>query len=216
MTASASEKTEQEGGPRTVTYLKHVQHVSFQRLQAMFADVFGLMISQSALGNIFDRARAAFHGKAVAIVARLRTASALASDETGVRIEGVNAQHWVFRADGIVFHQAAFSRAAQVVRNVMGGHRPAFWTSDRYSAQQGHGERHQTCLAHLARDIAWMGDVFALWRHLCTFAASTIARKRSEPGEPDRRNPLRPVRLRRDRRIAAQDRQRPRATAGLP
>ena len=62
----------------------------------------------------------------------------------------------------------------------MGGHRPAFWTSDRYSAQQGHGQRHQTCLAHLARDIAfalevsedpvafrlklWMDDVFALWR----------------------------------------------------
>jgi transposase len=175
-------------------YLKHVQHVSYQRLQAMFADVFGLTISQGALGNIFDRARAAFQGKAVAILARLRTASAVASDETGVRIEGVNAQHWVFRADGIVFHQAAFSRAAQVVRDVMGGHRPAFWTSDRYSAQQGHGERHQTCLAHLARDIAyalevsddpaplrlklWMGDVFALWRHLGTFAASTIARKR--------------------------------------
>jgi transposase len=121
-------------------------------------------------------------------------AEAVPSDETGVRIEGVNAQHRVFCASGIVLHEIAFSRAAQVVRDVMGRHRPAFWTPDRYSAQQGHGERHQTCLAHLARDIAyalevsddpapmrlklWMDDVFALWHHHDTFAASTIALKR--------------------------------------
>lgn len=175
-------------------YLKHVQHVSYQRLQAMFADVFGLTISQGALGNMFRRAQAAFGEKKAVILKRLRQACAVASDETGVRIEGVNAQHWVFRAPGVVLHEAAFSRAAQVVRDVMGGHRPAFWTSDRYSAQQGHGERHQTCLAHLARDIAfalevsddpapfrlklWMNDVFALWRCLADIAASTLARKR--------------------------------------
>jgi len=175
-------------------YLKHVQHVSYQRLQAMFGDVFGLTISQGALGNMFERRSAAFKDKKAVILARLRTARAVASDETGVRIEGVNAQHWVFRAPGVVLHEAAFSRAAQVVRDVMDGHRPAFWTSDRYSAQQGHGERHQTCLAHLARDIAfalevsddpapfrlklWMDDVFALWRSLADIAASTVARKR--------------------------------------
>lgn len=175
-------------------YLKHVQHVSYQRLQAMFADVFGLTISQGALGNMFERRSAAFKDKKAVILTRLRSARAVASDETGVRIEGVNAQHWVFRAPGVVLHEAAFSRAAQVVRDVMGGHRPAFWTSDRYSAQQGHGERHQTCLAHLARDIAfalevsedpvpfrlklWMDDVFALWRSLADIAASTVARKR--------------------------------------
>ena len=113
-----------------------------------------------------------------------------------MRIEGVNAQHWVFRAPGIVLHEAAFSRAAQVVRDVMGGHRPRFWTSDRYSAQQNHAEHQQTCLAHLARDIAfalevsddpapfrlklWMDDVFVLWRGLADAAASTIARKRRD------------------------------------
>jgi transposase len=175
-------------------YLKHVQHLSYQRLQAMFADVFGLTISQGALGNVFARAQTAFAAKKAAILARLRRADAVASDETGVRIEGVGAQHWVFRAPGVVLHETAFSRAAQVVRDVMDGHRPAFWTSDRYSAQQGHGQRHQTCLAHLARDIAfalevsddpapfrlklWIDDVFALWQSHTDSAASTVARKR--------------------------------------
>lgn len=175
-------------------YLKHLQHVSYQRLERLFADVFGLKISQGGLGNVLQRTKPAFDAEKVMILQQLRQARAVASDETGVRIEGINAQHWVFRAPGVVLHEAAFSRGAQVVRDLMGGHRPAFWTSDRYSAQQGHGERHQTCLAHLARDIAyaleasddlapfrlklWMNDVFAFWRRLPEAAASTIAAKR--------------------------------------
>lgn len=175
-------------------YLKHLQHVSYQRLEAMFHDVFGLKISQGALGNILRRGGVAFEAKKAGILTHLRQAEAVASDETGVRIEGVNGYQWVFRAPGVVLHEASFSRGAQVVRDVMDGHRPRFWTSDRYSAQQNHAEQHQTCLAHLARDSArvlevgdekiglrlklWMKDAFALARGMGDAAASTIARKR--------------------------------------
>ncbi len=76
----------------------------------------------------------------------------------------------------------------------MDGHRPKVWCSDRYSAQQGHADAHQTCLAHLARDVAyaeeagedllpsrlriWLSKAFALANGITTFAASTIAAKR--------------------------------------
>jgi transposase len=82
------------------------------------------------------------------------------------------------------------------VRDVMDGHRPVFWTSDRYSAQQGHGEHHQTCLAHLARDAArvlevgcertglalklWIREALALADGCGELAPSTIARKRRD------------------------------------
>jgi len=88
------------------------------------------------------------------------------------------------------------SRGAQVIRDVMDGHRPDFWLSDRYSAQQGHAAKHQTCLAHLARDIArvmevgdaaiglrlklWIDDLFALARALRSLATSTVKRKRRD------------------------------------
>src|SRR6185503_15165319 len=84
--------------------------------------------------------------------------------------------------------------AASVVHAMMAGHRPQVWLSDRYSAQQGHADAQQTCLAHLARDVAyaceaseddvpwrlelWLGSVFDLARGITTFASSTIARKR--------------------------------------
>ena len=81
-----------------------------------------------------------------------------------------------------------------MVREMMDGHRPAVWLSDRYTAQQGHGARHQTCLAHLARDVAyaveasgdpvpwrlqlWLNAVFALSGQVTSLAASTLLAKR--------------------------------------
>ncbi len=100
-------------------YHKHFHHFSYQRLQAMYADVFGLTISQGAIGNLLRREALRFMDRKAECVDRLRQALVVASDETGVRIEGTNAQHWVFRALDVVVHQVAFSRGAQVVRDMM-------------------------------------------------------------------------------------------------
>ena len=184
-------------GPRVhalAVYLKTFQALSYERLQRVFADVFGLTISQGALMNMFARTAAPFQAETDAAIAQLRSARSVASDETGVRIEGLNAFHWVFRCKDAVVHVPDFTRAAEVVRTMMDGHRPEIWLSDRYSAQQKHGRRHQTCLAHLARDVAyadehgdddlpsrfrlWFGRAFALAAGITTFASSTIAAKR--------------------------------------
>ena len=111
-----------------------------------------------------------------------------------MRIEGANAYHWVFRGPDAVVHQVAPTRAAAVIRAMMDGHRPQVWLSDRYSAQQGHADAQQTCLAHLARDVAytreasedpvpwrlelWLRSAFDLADAITTFAASTLAAKR--------------------------------------
>jgi transposase len=184
-------------GPRlhaVATYLKTFQALSYERLEAAFADLFGLQISQGGLMNMLRRAQGRFEdGRAVA-VAKLRQAKVVGSDETGVRIEGGNAYHWVFRCAEAVVHQAAPTRGAVVVRDMMDGHRPEVWCSDRYVAQQGHADAHQTCLAHLARDVAyaieggedllpmrlkmWLHKAFGLARDIETLAASTVAAKR--------------------------------------
>jgi transposase len=184
-------------GPRlhaTATYLKTFQALSYERLQGMFADLFGLTISQGGLMNMLRRAQGAFATGRDAAVAALRRASVVASDETGVRIEGSNAYQWVFRCAEAVVHRAVPTRGAIVVRALMDGHRPDVWCSDRYTAQQGHAAAHQTCLAHLARDVAyaeeasedmlpvrlrlWLKRAFALCDDIATFAPSTIAAKR--------------------------------------
>jgi transposase len=184
-------------GPRVhamATYLKTFQALSYERLQSAFADLFGLTLSQGGLMNMLRRAQRTFAAKRDRAIVALRQARVVASDETGVRIEGSNAYHWVFRCSEAVVHHASPTRGAVVVRTLMDGHRPEVWCSDRYSAQQGHADAHQTCLAHLARDVAyadevsadvlpsrlklWLHRAFALAEEVATLAASTLARKR--------------------------------------
>lgn len=178
------------------TYLKTFQALSYERLCGAFADLFSLKISQGGLMNMLRRAQGRFADGRDDAVAQLRQARVVSSDETGVRIEGSNSYHWVFRCDRAVVHTAAPTRGAIVVRTMMDGHRPDVWCSDRYAAQQGHADAQQACLAHLARDVAyaietsedflpmrlklWLHKAFGLARDIGHLAPSTIvARRRS-------------------------------------
>jgi transposase len=186
-------------GPRIhalAIYYKTFQALSYERLRFMFRDAFGLQVSEGALMNMFFRARPRFTCEADKARCDLRAARVVASDETGVRIEGTNSFQWVFHCKDAVVHQPDYSRAARVVEEVMGDHVPEVWISDRYSAQQSHGRRHQTCLAHLARDTAfalehgsddlplylklWFDSAFDLARAIPDRAASTIAAKKRQ------------------------------------
>lgn len=184
-------------GPRLhalVLYLKTFQALSYERLEGAMTDLFGLTVSQGGLMNMLRRAEAQFAGGRDTALAALHRAKVVACDETGIRIEGTNSFHWVFRCAEAVVHHVAPTRGAAVVRDIMGDHRPDVWLSDRYAAQQGHGKAHQTCLAHLARDVAyalegrdealalgfklWLGSAFALAAAVTTLAASTVASRR--------------------------------------
>ena len=175
-------------------YLKSNQLFSYERLQGVFADLFGLALSQGALMNMFKRAAPVFAAGRDDALAVLRRAEVVACDETGVRIEGCNAYQWVFCSPRTIVHTAEFSRAAQVVHDMMAGYKPEVWISDRYTAQQGHGLRHQTCLAHLdrkARFVAehggdligmrfqlWFDRAFRLARDIADLAVTTVKQRR--------------------------------------
>ena len=171
-------------------YLKSHQLFSYQGLQGAFADLFGLTLSQGALMNMFRRATPVFATGRDSALAALRRADVVACDETGVRIEGCNAYQWVFCSAEAIVHTADFTLAGQVMRDIMNGHQPDVWISDRYTAQQGHGRLHQTCLAHLdrkARFVAehgsdltgvrlqlWLDRAFSLARSIAELASSTV------------------------------------------
>src|SRR5918998_115438 len=102
-------------GPRlhaVATYLKTFQALSYERLQAVLSDLFGLTLSQGGLINPLRRAQGHFQAGHADAVAALRRAEVVASDETSVRIEGANAYHWVLRCQDAVVHHAAPTRSA--------------------------------------------------------------------------------------------------------
>ena len=139
-------------------YLRFVHAVSYQRLSRLLLDLYTLRISEGALDAAFRRSAARFDADVAAILARLRRARVIGSDETSVRVGGVTRWNWVFQNRDVVIHVIRASRGAGVVGEILDGHRPVIWVSDLYGAQQGHAESWQICLAHQLRDCQFAID----------------------------------------------------------
>ena len=139
-------------------YLHHSHHVGFERLSRMMGELFGLAISEGAIANAARRAGGAMDAARTAIREKLVTARIIASDETTTRVDGVTCWQWVFLSDKAVLHQIAPRRARSVADEVLAGHKPDVWVSDRYAGQQELGKAHQVCLAHVLRDVQYAID----------------------------------------------------------
>jgi transposase len=166
-----------------VIHLRFTQGVALERLQTLLLDAYGLDISEGALVAILDAAREKFVAQTSLIRARLKSGTALESDETGMRVGKKNWWFWVFHhADSAIF-LAEPSRAKRVVGEFLGEFRPDFWVSDRYGGQLGWAAKeNQVCLAHLIRDVQYVIDagdkIFAPGlRHLLG-RACRLARRR--------------------------------------
>jgi transposase len=172
-------------------YLRFVHAVSYQRLSRLMLDLYSLQISEGALDAAFRRVQPRFDADVASILARLRRARVICSDETSVRIDGRTCWNWVFQNSDVVIHVIRSSRSAGVVAEILDGHRPAIWVSDLYGAQQGHAEAWQVCLAHQLRDCQYAidaGDViFAPRMKPLLLRAVVLARRHRTLAESTRR-----------------------------
>jgi transposase len=163
-------------------YLRFTHAISSQRLSALFRQVFGLAISEGALEGLLRRAKPHFADEVGAILARLRAARVIGSDETTVRVGGQTHWNWVFRNEQVVIPVIRPSRGRAVVDEVLAGHRPAIWVSDLDAGQRGHADEWQLCLAHQLRDVQYAieaGDeVFAPRLKTVLLKAVILARQR--------------------------------------
>ncbi len=99
--------------------LRFVHAISYQRLSRLLLELFGLSISEGALDAAFRRGKPAFDADVASILARLRRARVVCSDETSVRIDGRTCWNWVFQNDEVVVHVIRRSRGAGVVAEVL-------------------------------------------------------------------------------------------------
>ena len=125
----------------------------------MFAEVFGLAISEGALAHLFARSKTHVASDVQAILQRLQRSRLVASDETSARVTGKNEWEWVFQNESVCLHIIRPSRGAEVIHEVMQDQQPDVWVSDWYSAQSNHpAKTWQVCLAHQLRDCQYAID----------------------------------------------------------
>lgn len=138
----------------TIAYLKHIQHLSYDRLEHMLGDVFGVQISPGALDATLQRVGVAATRAASHIGEQVAQAAVIHADETGSRIGGAKAWHWVFVSAVAVLHLLRKTRSSAVVYEVMGQQRAEVWVSDCWVGQlQAPADSFQLCLAHQVRNL---------------------------------------------------------------
>jgi transposase len=137
-----------------IVYLKHTHHLSYERMEQVLQDVFGVRLSQGAIDNCLRRAGQAAAPAAVTIQEAVARSPVIHGDETGSRIDGGKAWHWVFVTLRAVLHLIRRSRGQDVPQAMMGEHRAEVWVCDCWSGQlNAPAATFQLCLAHQVRNL---------------------------------------------------------------
>ena len=146
-----------------VTTMRYSHGISYNRMQQMMSEVFGLEISEGAIASLLMRVQGQLENEVENILKGVRSARLICSDETSARVNGKNEWEWVFQNDQVCFHVIRPSRGGDVIKEVMAEHQPEVWVSDLYSSQKTHpAVAWQVCLAHQLRDCQYgieAGDV---------------------------------------------------------
>ena len=179
------------------TYLRYTHAISYERLSALLAQVFGLDISEGGLAHLFQMVKGRLDQRVADILTRLRSSRLICRDETSARVNGRQQWEWVFQNAEVCIHVIRPSRGQGVIQEVLGAHQPTIWVSDLYSAHKTHpAEPWQVCLAHQVRDCQFALDAgdavfaprmkrvllraFAIHKRRDTLAASTLYQYRCD------------------------------------
>jgi transposase len=144
-------------GPRleaTVIFLKHEQHLSYERIVQTLRELFGLELSEGGIAAILTRAGERAAVSAMEIKRQVVASPVIKSDETSARVSGRNFWQWVFIGASAVYHRIAPRRNAKVIQELMGEAKAEVWVSDCFSAQlKAPTCVFQLCLQHQLRDL---------------------------------------------------------------
>jgi len=112
------------------TYLRYTHAISYERLSALFAQVYGVPISEGALVNCFRRVNTRLDHRVAESLTRLRSRRLIGSDDPGARVHGRTQWAWVFQHAAVCVHVIRPSRGHGVIHEILDDHRPTVWVSD--------------------------------------------------------------------------------------
>lgn len=143
-----------------VSYFSVYQYLPFKRLQAMFAQVFSVPLSQGSVGNMLERSAQKCEGVYELIKQEVANSSVVGSDETGAKVNGQKWWLWVWQNVQNTFIVASENRGFKTVESIWKDGLPnATLVSDRWAAQlKATVKDHQLCLAHLLRELIFLEE----------------------------------------------------------
>ncbi len=145
-----------------IGYFHARQYLPFKRMREMMGDVFNIDISEGGihylLGRFADRATPLYE----TIGQRISAAKVVGADETGIKVNGAKHWFWAWQNARLTYivHSATRGKAA-IDAHFPDGFPGATLVRDGWRAQTGTVARHhQTCLAHLLRDLNYLDQKY--------------------------------------------------------
>lgn len=145
-----------------IGYFHARQYMPFKRMREMMGDVFNIDISEGGihylLGRFADRAAPLYE----TIRQRVAAAKVVGADETGIKVDGGKHWFWAWQNERLTYiaHSATRGRAA-IEAHFPDGFPGATLVRDGWRAQTGTvAKHHQTCPAHLLRDLNYLGQKY--------------------------------------------------------
>jgi len=138
-----------------VSYLSTVHYVSYNRIVSAMKSLYGITISEGAVGNIIKRSSKLSLQEIDKIKNQLELSDMVGIDETGCKVNAQRYWHWTFQNDSCTLIVANKSRGTQVITDTFeDGFVNACVVHDNYSSYNGLIAREeQLCLAHKLRDL---------------------------------------------------------------
>jgi hypothetical protein len=151
--------------------LKHDAGLPYRKVAVALYDLCRLSVSPGALPKQVRRVAGWLEGPCEVIKASLRAGPYVNADETGWRIDGVNAWLWALTNPKATLFQVDARRDAKVVRDVLGEDFAGHLVTDFLPTYNKLPYKSQKCIPHLLRDLKRSGE------RSPPFAASTFCKK---------------------------------------
>jgi len=158
-----------------VALLREQCRLPFRVIQAYLKHRFNLRVSVGQLVALVDGV--AKRGKAIVeeLKQQIRGSPVVNGDETSWRENGQNGYVWSFSTKQVRYFVYRKSRAASVVKEVLGEEFEGVVVSDFYGGYNAHLGLHQRCWVHLLRDIHELKEKHAKDQGLRKWAAKVKA-----------------------------------------
>ena len=143
-----------------ITYLSVHQYLPMARISELIEAMCGERLSTGTIANTIEEYARKLEEVYLKIKDRISQSKVVGSDETGARINGVNAYIWTWQTDKYNFQFASDNRGFRTVEYCFEDGLPnSILVSDRYGSQlKTEAKANQLCIAHLLRDCKKLID----------------------------------------------------------
>jgi hypothetical protein len=139
-----------------VVWFKIHLRMTEEAIPQVLIRLFGMKISEGEVISILDQVTKAFGPYYQDLINDIREASARNIDETGWRINGMNANLWTFVSKGITLYKIAYSRGHEVPLKILGKKHKGVNIHDRFSAYKTLAKKtkniQQDCWVHIIKN----------------------------------------------------------------